>query len=116
VTVSVPSAKHLVTAVGNLLNNAIEHNDAERPSVRVSVEPTDGDGRYVRIRVADNGPGIPEAEREVLREGTETPLEHGSGLGLWIVYWIATMSGGDITFEENDGRGSVVTLALQSGD
>jgi signal transduction histidine kinase len=116
VTVSVPSAKHLVTAVGNLLNNAIEHNDAEQPSVRVSVEPTDGDGRYVRIRVADNGPGIPEAEREVLREGTETPLEHGSGLGLWIVYWIATMSGGDITFEENDGRGSVVTLALQSGD
>jgi PAS domain S-box-containing protein len=114
VTVSVPSPKHLVTAVGNLLNNAIEYNDAERPSVRVTAEPVD-DGRYVRLRVADNGPGIPEAERAVLREGTETPLEHGSGLGLWIVYWIVTMSAGDIAFEENDPRGSVVTLALQPG-
>jgi signal transduction histidine kinase len=115
VTVTVPSAKHLTTAVRNLLINAIEHNDAERPSVRITVEPA-GDGDHVRIRIADNGPGIPETEREVLRKGTETPLEHGSGLGLWLVHWIATMSRGEVTFEANDPRGSIVTLALQPGD
>ncbi|AZH26218.1 sensor histidine kinase [Haloplanus aerogenes] len=116
VTVTVPWAKHLTAAVGNLLDNAIKHNDAERPSVRITAEATDGAAPYVHIRVADNGPGIPETEREVLRKGTETPLEHGSGLGLWLVYWIATMSGGEVTFEANEPRGSVVTLALPSGD
>lgn len=116
VTVTVPSVKHLTTAVGNLLENALEHNDADRPSVRVAVDPADGDESYVRIRIGDNGPGIPEAEREVLRKGTETPLKHGSGVGLWLVHWIATMSEGEITFEENDPRGSVVTLALRPGD
>jgi len=115
VTVTVPSAKHLTTAVRNLLINAIEHNDAERPFVRITVEPAEDDA-HVRIRIADNGPGIPETEREVLRKGTETPLEHGSGLGLWLVHWIATMSRGEVTFETNDPRGSIVTLALQPGD
>jgi len=115
VTVTVPNAKHLTTAVRNLLINAIEHNDAERPFVRITVEPAEDDA-HVRIRIADNGPGIPETEREVLRKGTETPLEHGSGLGLWLVHWIATMSRGEVTFETNDPRGSIVTLALQPGD
>lgn len=115
VTVTVPSAKHLTAAVGNLLDNAIEHNDTERPSVWITAERAENDA-YVHIRVADDGPGIPETEREVLRKGTETPLQHGSGLGLWLVYWIATMSRGEVTFETNDPRGSVVTLALRSGD
>jgi signal transduction histidine kinase len=115
VTVTVPSARHLTAAVGNLLDNAIEHNDTERPSVWITAKRANDDA-YVHIRVADDGPGIPETEREVLRKGTETPLEHGSGLGLWLVYWIATMSRGEVTFETNDPRGSVVTLALRSGD
>jgi signal transduction histidine kinase len=114
--VIVPSAKLLTIAVQNLLENAIEHNDTDRPWVRLTVESASGDDEYTRIHVADNGPGIPETERDVLHEGLETPLEHGSGLGLWLVYWTATAAGGDVSFTDDDTGGSVVTLALQPGN
>ena len=68
----------------------------------------------MEVRVADDGPGIPAAEVNVLERGYETPLEHGSGLGLWIVNWIVTESGGGISFDENDPRGSVVTLRFEA--
>ncbi|GAB3313033.1 histidine kinase N-terminal 7TM domain-containing protein [Haloplanus salinarum] len=111
-TAVVPSAKLLVIAVENLLQNAVEHNDAERPWVRLVVED---DGEHTRIRVADNGPGIPDDERAVLRRGSETPLEHGSGLGLWLVHWTVTAAGGEVSFGESDADGSVITLTLPSG-
>lgn len=103
----------LEVAVVNLVENAIEHNDSEDPSVRIECEP---DGDRVRISVADDGPGIPATERSVLVEGNETPLHHGSGLGLWLVHWIVTTSGGELRFEENDPRGSVVTASLRRAE
>jgi len=45
------------------------------------------DGDRVQIRIADNGSGIDDYERSILERGTETPLEHGSGLGLWLAKW-----------------------------
>jgi signal transduction histidine kinase len=113
-TVVAPSAKLLVIAVENLLENAVEHNDAEQPWVRLSVGRTE-DAEHTRIRVVDDGPGIPEAEREVLHRGSETPLKHGSGLGLWLVYWTVTAAGGEVSFEEGDVDGGAVTLTLPSG-
>ena len=65
------------------------------------------------MAVADNGPGIPESERRVFTEGTETPLSHGSGLGLWLTEWIVTRSNGHLCFEENDPRGTVVRVRLR---
>ena len=111
-TAVVPSAKLLVIAVENLLENAVEHNDAERPWVRLGV---DDDGEHTRIRVTDNGPGIPDAERAVLRRGSETPLEHGSGLGFWLVHWTVTAAGGEVSFGGDGVDGAVVTLTLPSG-
>jgi len=123
VAVRVPDAEVLQTALRNLLENAVEHNDAERPLVRVTVEPaaraTSADGsdptsddEYVHIHVADDGPGIPEVETEVLQEGTETALRHGTGIGLWLVHWSVAAAGGEVRFDRNDPRGSVVTLLL----
>jgi len=97
-------------ALDHVIENAIEHNDAETPRISVSVRPPRPDGDEVEVTVADNGPGIPEQEREVLLEGKETPLRHGSGVGLWIVNWIVTRSGGRIVFDENEPRGSRITL------
>jgi len=111
--VLVPHAKLLTISVENLLENAIEHNDADRPRVRVTVEPATGADAYTRLRIGDNGPGIPEAELEALRAGNETPLKHGSGLGLWLVHWTVTAAGGTVAFDRNEPRGSVVTLALR---
>jgi signal transduction histidine kinase len=62
--------------------------------------------------VRDNGPGIPEDELVPLQEGTETPLKHGSGLGLWLVEWGISRLGGTIQFDANEPRGTVVWLRL----
>jgi signal transduction histidine kinase len=114
--VIVPNARLLSVAVENLLENAVEHNDADRPRVDVAVDPATGDDRYTRLSVADDGPVIPEPELAVLRKGVETPLEHGSGIGLWLVHWAVTAAGGDVTFERTEPRGNVVTLVLPAAE
>ncbi len=93
----------------NLLENAVEHNDNDTPSVTVTV---DGDDDWVEMTVADDGPGLPEHERAVLDLGRETELEHGSGLGLWLVYWCVQAADGEVHFEDNDPRGTVVRVGF----
>ena len=121
-------------AVESVCENACEHNDADDPRVDVSVERVDraavelaGEGSTdpgdadadeddrVRIAVADNGPGLPEGDRAAIREGRETALEHASGLGLWLAYWIVDGSGGDLRFREAEPRGTVVEIVLPGG-
>lgn len=117
----------LESVLQNVLENAVVHNDSADPWIEVAVEefPT---AREIEISVADNGPGIPDQEREVLVKGTETPLEHGSGLGLWLVNWGVSMLGGEIEFTDRataaasdpaeseatdeEPRGSVVTITI----
>ncbi|MFD1642588.1 histidine kinase N-terminal 7TM domain-containing protein [Halohasta litorea] len=100
-------------AVANLIENAIEHNDSDHPEVDVEVSTNPETGR-VELAVSDNGPGIPEAEQRVITAGIETPLEHISGLGLWLVKWIVEGMDGDLGIENTDPRGSVVTLSFPS--
>ncbi|MFD1585791.1 histidine kinase N-terminal 7TM domain-containing protein [Halorientalis brevis] len=111
------SAIELVdSAISNALENAIEHNDNPDPLVEVSVSVWLTDAGDVAIEITDNGPGIHEDEREVLLRGRETQLDHVSGLGLWIINWIVTESGGTIAIDENEPRGSVVTLHLPAAE
>jgi len=109
VTVTLPEETLFDTAVENVLENAIEHNDADDPWVGVRVEEADD---HIRIRIADDGPGIPEIEVNALSAGTETALEHGSGIGLWLAHWSVASAGGTVTFEDRSPRGSVVTIEL----
>ncbi|MFO8115279.1 MAG: histidine kinase N-terminal 7TM domain-containing protein [Halorubrum sp.] len=119
VTVSTPalavvSADELLeSAVRNVLENAVVHNDRERPVVEVTVT-ADDDG--YRIEVADDGPGIPPVERTVFTEARETALEHASGLGLWLVHWIVTESGGEVDIDTREQRGTVVAMWLPAAD
>jgi len=106
------AAPKLGLAVEHVVRNAAEHNDAATPQVEITTQIPATDAGVVELTVADNGPGIPTDEKEVLLDGYETPLKHGSGLGLWIVNWIITRTGGRIAFERNEPRGSRVTLAL----
>jgi PAS domain S-box-containing protein len=119
ITVSAPGAawvrghETLELALDELVGNAIAHNDRDHPTVELRVT-TDDD--RVSVEVADDGPGIGELERNALERGHETPLEHATGLGLWFVRWTVTNAGGDISFRENEPRGSVVRLSLPRAD
>ncbi|MFB6171293.1 MAG: PAS domain S-box protein [Haloarculaceae archaeon] len=105
-------APELGVAVRELLTNAVEHSDADRPRATLTVATDVDDGvPRATVTVGDDGPGIPENERQVLREGEETPLLHGTGLGLWLVNWIVSELGGSVEIEDAD-RGSLVTLRL----
>ncbi|WP_312907242.1 histidine kinase N-terminal 7TM domain-containing protein [Natronosalvus caseinilyticus] len=95
------------SAIDNVLKNAVEHSDRSTPSIEVTVDRTE---TTVDVVIADDGPGIPAVEREVLTAGRETSLEHASGLGLWLVNWIVARSGGEVKFAENEPRGSIVRL------
>lgn len=86
----------LDAVVENLVENGIEHNDADEPTVTVSAVVDDG---TIVLTVADDGPGIPDYELDTIDAGTETPLQHGSGIGLWLVHWGVRSLGGDISFE-----------------
>jgi PAS domain S-box-containing protein len=99
----------LATAVENVVENAAMHNDADQPRVRVGVQC---EAETVTLAVADNGPGIPYKELSVLERGEETPLEHASSVGLWLVSWIIDLSGADIDFE-NTARGCTVRMSLE---
>jgi len=70
---------------------------------------------WTSLVVADDGPGIPPAERSVLT-GEETPLEHASGLGLWYVNWIVTAGGGTFDITESKTGGTRIEIELRTAD
>lgn len=52
-------------------------------------------------------------QKLITDEADITPLYHGSGLGLWLVKIIVEKSGGSLAIDENEPRGSIVTITLQ---
>lgn len=110
----VSAAANLHEALGELVTNAIVHSDQTTPSVEITVEKRDG---TVRINIADDGPGIPEMDRDVLESGREIEdLYHGSGLGLWLVHWTVQRSGGSVVVRDRTPRGSVIELELTAAE
>ncbi|SER71804.1 histidine kinase N-terminal 7TM domain-containing protein [Natrinema salaciae] len=96
-------------AFENLVENGLVHTDADEPRVTVGFEER-GD-RTAVFTVSDDGPGIPAHELAVLERGEETALEHGSGLGLWVVSWSVGVLGGDLSFETGES-GTTATVRL----
>ena len=99
----------LTSVLMNVVENAAEHNDSADPWVGVRATCAD---EAVEIRVADNGPGISDHERAALERGNETPLDHGSGLGLWLIAWGTELADGDLTIGDREGGGTVVTVCV----
>ena len=104
----------------NLLNNAFEavHEKAVkdkgeyRPTVRVSTRQADGE---VKIRVCDNGPGIPPDINDKIFEPffTTKPTGLGTGLGLSLSYDIVTQGhGGMLAVESTEGQGATFIVTL----
>ncbi|MFB6297251.1 MAG: PAS domain S-box protein [Salinirussus sp.] len=101
-------------ALAELLDNAIVHSDQPVPEVTVTAGPSSErqSGEWIDIEIADNGPGIPEHEWDAIEQGEETPLNHGTGLGLWIVHWTVSLFGGEVSLEDDSSRGARVILSL----
>ena len=99
----------------SLLDNAIRHNDSPEPQATVTARRPDAS--TVELEVVDNGPGIPEAEQRIITgDGEITPLNHGSGLGLWLVKWIVDAYGGSLDIETPASGGTSVRLRLNHPD
>jgi signal transduction histidine kinase len=97
----------------NLISNASKYAP-EGTKVTVGAKSVDG---YVRITVADEGPGIPLDEQNRLfqrffRSRTVREQAGGLGLGLSICRAIVHAQGGDISIESTPGRGTSVHFTL----
>jgi PAS domain S-box-containing protein len=82
----------------NLYRNAIEHGGTD---VMVRIRPT-----ATGFAVSDDGPGVPEDEREEVFEAGVTKSEDGTGFGLPIVKRIAEAHGWDVTLTESWAGGA----------
>jgi len=93
----------------NLVRNAYQACD-EGGTVRVAASaPSEELRRFV---VCDDGPGIPEEDREDLFTPFYTTKEKGSGLGLSLSQRIVEQHGGSLTIETEEGEGTAVTVEL----
>ena len=107
----------LAQALRNLARNSIEHTAERDGLVRLDVRPLAPD--RIRFTVTDDGPGIPEHERERVFErfhridSGRTRAAGGAGLGLAIVRAIAEAHKGLVRVRDADiGRGAAVELVL----
>lgn len=108
--VSIQADKLFNRALANLFENAVEHNGSPTPRIDVDAER---DGDVVRLRVADNGPGISESRRESIFARSERgPDSDGTGFGLHLVQDIVEGYGGAVSIRENDPHGAVFVLEL----
>lgn len=105
--ISVPAI--IQPAIENAIENAVVHVEREIPEIEVSVTETEN---FAKLTIADNGPGISDYQLSVLESETETDLQHGSGLGLWIIKWGIELAGGTIQFETNGVGGTTVSLEV----
>jgi len=102
--------EQLRRVVINLIDNAIEAMDRQgRIDISTVHDPANS---VVRIVVADDGPGIPLAERDKLFLPYYSTKQRGSGLGLAIVRRIVAEHGGSIEVGDNTPRGTRFTIEL----
>ncbi|MFC7056974.1 PAS domain S-box protein [Halovenus salina] len=109
-SVSVQATDMLGSVFRNLLKNAIQHNGKDNPEVHVSAQVEEN---TVTVRVADNGPGVPDNQKEEVFGKGETGLESsGTGIGLYLVKTLVESYGGNITVEDNDPEGAIFVVEL----
>jgi len=102
-------------AISNLVDNAVKYSNSP---VKVTVETSPLDSKYVLVRVKDQGSGIPKIElKQIFKRFYRVPgplatRVKGTGLGLYIVRSVAKRHGGR-AWAESDGPGRGSTFVLQ---
>jgi two-component system sensor histidine kinase SenX3 len=108
-------AEEVRAAVSNLIDNAVKYSGNR---VQVVVEAARVNGKYVAVRVKDQGAGIPENElKRIFRRFYRIPGPlatrfKGTGLGLYIVRSVAKRHGGR-AWAESEGPGMGSTFVIQ---
>ncbi|WP_227353785.1 PAS domain S-box protein [Haladaptatus salinisoli] len=93
--------------------NAVEHNDSAVPRANVRLET---EGSHATVAVEDNGPGVPEGERDLVFGREEvSPLHHGQGLDLFFVDHLMEKYGGGVWVEDGDD-GALFKLRFRTAD
>jgi len=107
-SVTVQGGETLAFAIEELLSNVATHS-RPTPLAAVTVSTT---ADSVTLRIADNGPGMHPDEAAIITGAKEiTPLQHSSGLGLWLVNWIVRRHDGQLSIPDtNSGTTVVITL------
>lgn len=110
--VEVQANELLSSVFRNLLNNAVQHNDKDTPVVDVSCDArTD----TIAVRIADNGPGIPDEQKQsIFGKGEKGLGSHGTGIGLYLVHTLVSIYDGDVWIEDNEPEGAVFTVELET--
>jgi signal transduction histidine kinase len=100
----------------NILRNASEAVD-EGGEVTIAVSKTgDGSGKNVRVEISDNGPGIPEKERENIFEPFYTMKASGFGLGLANAKKIVEQHNGSSRVVRKEGAGACFEILIPCED
>ncbi|SEW25219.1 PAS domain S-box protein [Halobacterium jilantaiense] len=98
----------------NLLQNAILHNDADVPEIRLSTTEFED---CVRVSIADNGGGIPDDRKDVIfDEGARGIDSDGTGLGLYLVRTLVNRYDGAVWVEDNENGGATFVVELPRAD
>lgn len=100
----------LTQVVLNLVINAAE---AMPDGGTLKIGAGSGEG-FVRLRIEDDGIGIPMQMRQNLFRPIESSKENGSGLGLFLSRWIVTEAGGDIRVLDASPKGTIFELDLRT--
>ncbi len=101
----------LVRAFRNLIRNAVEAMDASSEARLTVAIGTSGGGRWLDVRIADTGPGLPAGEADRIFEPDFTTKKRGTGLGLALVRQAVRADGGDV-FARDLERGAELMVRL----
>ena len=111
---AIADADQLDQVLWALLDNAVKYG--ERSPVEVELAVDEAGGR-LRITVADQGPGVRDADRSRLfgrfERGAQQSAEDGTGLGLYVSRELVRAMGGDLVLEPHDAsRGAAFSVYL----
>ncbi|MBD3427128.1 MAG: PAS domain S-box protein [Candidatus Omnitrophica bacterium] len=100
----------------NLLNNAFESVPDKKGRITVKGETCELEGEdAVCVNIRDNGPGVPEKNRERIFEPFFSTRSKGTGLGLAVSAEIVGLHKGRITLGKKRGKGASFTVTLPKG-
>ena len=111
-------ARLIIQVMINLVDNAIKYTPV---GSHIDIITT-GDRDFVEIRVADNGAGVPDSEKEKIFEmfySGSNPIadcRRSLGLGLSLCKSIVIAHGGEITVSDNTPAGTIFTFTIPAGE